>query len=456
MIDGRDGLLDYFHDYSRVLAHFLRCLACHNKNNRKKCQMKSSQILIATLLCFACSSPAIGSSIDILGVRSSGLTGSTEMKGKTDSKESFIPAKSGGKIIDFTPAEGEVNHLLPTGKARFCPHLDTADFTNFVSAHVVRNRVLRKEHINHGTCFGVSYFTCIYYSRIVRPVQMGVRPNVLKQYDYDITFFDGFRETAHVGSAPCDGVEYLVYEAMKSTPEKHGRPFWNNDNLKGHLDEYRLRAMSKDHDKAIKVGAISHHLDQRSCHRVRFDASNGNELERHINQIMERIEKNGTQMFFWSHYQVSDSWYSWDKRDWGHACLFYRISEFTVEGTNGTSRRALKFHVYDPNTNYSKSGHCSSGEGYGDYMIYFPDSKQISFSSRMKRRYQMQSSSSTVDNREDKLGYYDIHEGHPTQNQIAKEAFFRGYTGLGRVLARDEIQQAEENGKVELENRYLD
>ena len=418
--------------------------------------MKSSHILLVTLISLSFCSPVIGSAIDILGVRSSGLTGSGEVNSTENSRQSFIPQKSGGKVIDFTPTAEKVNHLLPTSGARFCPHLDTADFTNFVSAQVVRNRILRKNQINHGTCFGVSYFTCIYYSRIVRPVQMGAKANVFKQYDYEINFFDGFRETPHVGSAPCDGIEYLVNQAMKSLPEKYGRPFWNNDNLQAHLDEYRLRAMSKNHDKAIKVGAISHHLDQQHCRRICFDASLGNELEKSINEIKARIEKNGTQMFFWSHYQVSDSWYSWDKREWGHACLFYKASEITVKASNGSFRRAIKLHVYDPNTNYRKSGLSETGEGYGDYLLYFPDAKQISFSSRMKKRYQMQKSSSTVDNREDRLGYYDIHEGHPAQQQIAKEAFFRGYTGLGRVLARDEVQQANENGKVELENRYLD
>ncbi len=417
---------------------------------------KISLTILFVTACFF-TNAVYASNLNFLGIENTNQTEGTSLTGATeDSKKgSFIPAKSGGKTINFTPTSQQVKHLLPTGKAQFCPHKDTANFINFTSANIVRDRIVRSNQINGGTCFGVSYFTSIYYSRMIRPVQQGKDITLFRQYDFDFGIWDGLtKDLSKAGSAPCDGVEYLVYETSKKTPNRFGRPFWNNQNVKEHLDDYRLRKMSATYDKEIKVGAISHHLDQQTCDRAYFDATDGDELANNMDEIKKRIEKHGTQMFFWNHYNLSNKWYSWDKREWGHACLFYRVSEVEVKGSNGTNRKAVKFHVYDPNTNYASAANKDTGEGYGDYMLYFPDSKQITFSQRMKSRYGMQTISSTVDNRQEKLGYYDIYEGHPVQTKIAKDAFCRAYTGLGRVLTDDEAQRAERDRKIRLENSW--
>ena len=410
------------------------------------------QSVIFLVVSLFLSTTLLASNVSFLGIEGTGQGLITNHNASSKGKGSFIPAKSNGRPITFTPAAGNVKHLLPSGEARFDPHKDTANFTNFTSAQIVRDRVVRSNQINGGTCFGVSYFTCIYYSRLIRPIQQGKKANVFKMYDFDFGLWDGLtKDLSKAGSAPSDGVSYVVWEARKTEPQRHGNPLWNKDNMKNHLDGYRMRQMSSNHGQAMRIGAISHHLDQQTCDRVSFDATDGNELESTITELKKRIEEHGTQMFYWHHYNVSQSWYTWDKHAWGHACLFYRVSEFTVNGSNGTTRKALKFHVYDPNTNYTARGIGDTGEGYGNYMIYFPDSKQISFSQNMANTYGLHSYSSTVDNRQDKLGYYDIYEGHPVQKTIAKDAFCRGYTGLGRVLQAHEAQQARDKGKYKVD-----
>ena len=95
---------------------------------------------------------------------------------------------------------------------------------------------------------------------------------------------------------------------------------------------------------------------------------------------------------------------------------------------------------------------CSSDlpEGYGHYLLYFPESKQLTFSKKIQDWYGIQTRSSFIDNDEVRFGFYDVYEGHPIQEQLAKESFLASTTGLGKVLDDKEHELLNEKGKLKL------
>jgi hypothetical protein len=105
----------------------------------------------------------------------------------------------------------------------------------------------------------------------------------------------------------------------------------------------------------------------------------------------------------------------------------------------------------DPNALYHKR--VPKEEGFGTYMLYFPDSKQVTFSKHVKDWYGIQTRNSVIDNVEVKLGYYDVYEGHSIQKKLAKTGFLTSTVGQGRVLTAEEEARLDTKEKIKVENQ---
>jgi len=411
-------------------------------------------ILLALTLC---STPAWAdgsNDMDLLGVTTPATVGGRGRAASTTLGERtfVIPDRPNGTTVTFDVTSPQVRHLRPSDpNARFDAYKDTADFTNFASADIVDGRLVRKHHVNEGTCLGLSYFTCLWYSRLVRPYQTGDRVQLFRHYDMTCTLWDGLtRDLDKAGKAPYDGVEYVMTKMLCGEGALSPSPF-SPEVRATNPDGARLRAVSKGPmADDVKIGAIAHHDDQSRFDYNRVPTRNQSATARAVADIEARVEAHGTQLFAFWKYDLTDHWYGWDKCAWGHACLIYRVSEVEVRGSGGAVRRAKKLHFYDPNKNYDSPDPADRGEGYGTDLLYFEDAKQLTFAKSYQQWYDIQTRCSTIDDREVKFAYPDVYEGHPVQTTIAKEAWMRSYVGLGRVLADDELEKVNRKGSIKL------
>lgn len=370
-----------------------------------------------------------------------------------------IPDRVSGANVTFAVNSEKVTPMVPAAGAEvaFNPYHDAADFTNFASASVCDGRVVRERDVNGGTCFGISYFVSMYYSRLIRPVQQGKTAKLFSIYGHEFSMWDALtKDLSKVGRSENDGVNYVVKAVIDADAERNGRPFYNSENMKEDLDAYRLRSFSQGaFSEKVKVAAIAHHRDQREIDREKIKTAKASKLAAAMAEIKSRLEKHGTQLFYFQHYKP-ENWIGWRSWDWGHACAIYRISTVRVEGSNGGIREAWKLHFYDPNFTYGNRDKVESGEGFGTYLLYFPDAGQITFSKRVQDVYGVQTEGSTIDDDETRLGYYDVYDGHPVQQQIAKKAIIEASVGQGCELTGDELEKAREKGKIKMSESFTE
>lgn len=380
-----------------------------------------------------------------------------------------IPSKHDGKVIQFQIESAKVEDYVPAkGEvATFNIVKDTPNFVNFASVSVVDGKIIRKRDVNGGTCFGIAYFTHMWFSRITEPVLSGNEPVLLKEGNHKITLIDRLfgRTSDKTGTSYDDGVSFAVAESVKQAEADGKTPPFASEAISSNPDNVRLKSMSvSDYNPKILLGTIAHHNDQTSVSRKFIEAATPRKCEQGVDKLKELLLSHKTQTIFFRRFHVAEKWYQWSKMAWGHAVLLHRISKVKTKGTDGVEREAWKLHFADANFRYTNNSNIDSGEGFGTYLLYFPETKQITFSKKAQNVYKtaktqtdgtvvqepLLTTSSFIDDKEVKLGYYDIWEGHSKQQKLAKSRFLDAAVGKGRVLTAEEEAIINEKGQLEL------
>jgi hypothetical protein len=351
--------------------------------------------------------------------------------------------------------------------AKFDPHWDGPDFLNF-SSNVIQNAQTGKSsNINRGTCYGIIYFTSIWYSRITRPLLEGGELQ-LGQKAPELGFWDHlFYDTEGLGKLPSDGVTYVAQEIQRRDPLYLSR---DKDQK---LNQKRLYEISEGpFEGVVKKAAIAHHQDQFIVDEIEIDSANHSDLQKKILELKNRLEKNHTQMLYWYEMDPSQKFLFWKKYLRGHAVLAYDIELLDAEASNGKTYPAWKISFMDPNMTYHHSYYQSSDDDNGEckffkffsmatsnrtcrflfgdfnkrigpserslwralyptYLLYFPETRQIAFSEKYRLWYNFTDHPSFIDNEDIVLAYPDIYEGHPIQAEIAKKIYLRNSMGKG-------------------------
>ena len=381
---------------------------------------------------------------------------STSERDQKDSKKvNVIPKKDGGgKFIRFQ-VDGALKTVIPATLSKgFNPYHDASSFTNFASLDKTEGvyglTKARKKDYNSGTCFGISYFTHMWFARLIKPVLNGGSPVLQKDVASGYSYFTNAKahmSNSDAGDRPTDGVNYAV-NRVKSIAKD--RSYFNTSKMKKNLNRFRLYKVTANssYTEDIQKGMIGHHLDQSDVSRVYIDTSNATNTAKGISVLKSRIKRYGSQPFFFRQYESKSG--IWNLQ-WGHACLVYQVSEVSVKrkGVDGEQqvRKALRFDFMDPNSNYRKNIDAKNGEGYKHYFLYFADAKQITFSNRVIDRYEFQTTSSVVDSKETRIGYYEIFEGAKVQDDIAYDRYVDCKIGAGMVLNSAQESALEEKFK---------
>lgn len=380
------------------------------------------------------------------------LLGGTEME-ESNPGNAQIPDRRDGSVIQFTTDTQNPRRQWPENSDQigFDPFHDAADFTNFASATVENGRLIRKRDVNGGTCFGISYFTHIWHSRLILPVQKGGETRWVRFYDNQVSLWEALtRVNNNTATAALDGVNMVTRKILQEKVDARETEFFNPQVMRDNLPDYRLFSMSNgEYKEDIKKGTIAHHRDQLDAEKVEVDTRSASKNRSFLAKVKERISAHGSMLFYFTKYKVFDEWYLWNKREWGHACLIYAIDEIEVKDSEGNAQPAYAIRYYDPNKRYRHQP--ESGEAYGSYLIYFRNSDQISFSKAAQSMYGIQQRSSVIDNDEVILGYYDLYEGHPAQEEIARDNFFEGDVEDGHVLSSEESAALQNSEKIKIE-----
>jgi hypothetical protein len=380
-----------------------------------------------------------------------------------------VPAKHDGKVVQFQIESAKVEDYIPAKgeEAAFNIIKDTPNFVNFASVSVVDGKIIRKRDVNGGTCFGIAYFTHMWFSRITEPVLSGNEPVLLKEGNHKITLIDRLfgRNSDKTGTSYDDGVSFAVAESVKQAEAEGKTSPFNTEAISNKPDDIRLKPMSlSDYNPKILLGAIAHHGDQSSAGRKFIDAAKPRKCEQGVDKLKELLLSHKTQTILFRRFHVGEKWYQWSKLAWGHAVLLHRISKVKTKGTDGVEREAWKLHFADANFRYTNNSNVDSGEGFGTYLLYFPETKQLTFSKKAQNIYKTAKTksdgtviqeplltiSSFIDDKEVKFGYYDIWEGHSKQQKLAKSRFLDAAVGKGRVLTAEEEAIINEKGQLEL------
>jgi len=391
----------------------------------------------------------------------------TDFSAKPEAPE-IVPEKIplGLTFSDTGPVTLE-SLIAKDGDARFDPHWDGPDFLNF-SSSVFSNGQSDGRNINRGTCYGIIYFTSIWYSRITRPTLEGGELQ-LSQKAPELGFWDHvFNDTKGLGKRPSDGVTYAVEEIHRRDPG------YLTSDKKGNPNQKRLYEISEGpYESVIKKASIAHHQDQFIVDEIRIDSSIPSDLHKKILDLKARLEKNHTQMLYWYELDPSQKFLFWKKYLRGHAVLAYDIQLLDAEASNGKIYPAWKISFMDPNMTYHHSYYQSSDDADGEckfffnffsmetskrtcrflfgdfkkqsgksersswraiyptYLLYFPETRQIAFSEKYRSWYDFTDHPSFIDNEDIILAYPDIYEGHPIQAKIAKKIYLRDSMGKG-------------------------
>ncbi len=376
---------------------------------------------------------------------------------------SLIPAQP--KTLQYK-LQGKMKSITTGG---FKPFHDAPSFVNFSSVATATPY----GHMYHsGTCYGIAYMTSLWYTGIVRTLHeiyaQEEMPEIQSIGTRHLNFGMGNKENTHeckderdqiiecpttnsegdISDDKMDGPTYLASWARLSNTR-----FFNRCGVE--LADCRLYKISKNEKLStfVRQTMIHHHFQQFMVDRIDLKVREPSELENQIRDLKARVTKHGSVFFYWIVYSSSNKWganenlddddISWDQFEAAHAMLIYEISEVDVK-VSGSIRKALKLHLYDPNKTYRDHKKLKTLEGLGTYILYFPDSKTMSFSNAMQKFYSaknikhsgdssrisknLQGGFLTVDGKQTVIGYMDFYEGHKKQfdDAVNFDAFYTG------------------------------
>ena len=346
----------------------------------------------------------------------------------------------------------------------FEPYHDAPSFINFYSVATDFNNVRRYAP---GTCHGVSYVTAMWYAGVYKPL-LEIKPTSM---DADLQFigqrdlvfgqrYDGPNQIckeSDSNSLSCneddnfitklsqrmDGITYLASMAKLSDPQ-----FFNK--CGPHLKNCRLYEISQNSDlNPVVKQTMAHHQNQQQFIKdIVIEVNKPSKLRSQINEVRKRIEKHGTVLFYWYIYSSSESWSGsddnegdssedkWTQYEAGHSMLLYKVSEVKVT-VLGQTQPALKLHIYDPNLTYRNLKLINSAEGFGSYLLFFPDTGVITFSNAKQKFYSeqtdftqgdseniskgLQGGFASIDGKQTIIGFSDFYEGHESQFKDAAD-----------------------------------
>ena len=143
----------------------------------------------------------------------------------------------------------------------------------------------------------------------------------------------------------------------------------------------------------------------------------------------------GVEVMMTAHDSTEDSW---GQIEAGHSMLIYKVSEVKVK-VSGREKLALKLHIFDPNLTYRNLKMLNSAEGFGSYLLYFPDTGLITFSNAKQIFYSeqadltqgdseniakgLQGGYPSIDGKQTVIGFSDFYEGHESQFKDATDIF---------------------------------
>lgn len=383
-----------------------------------------------------------------------------------------IPSKNAGFLIPKPPSfvnykvYGKLKALSSGG---YDPYHDGPSFVNFAS---IGTGTMYGPIYSPGTCYGICYMSSIWFAGIVKKLDennltedgsevktIGERylnfgKGYQKQEDTcynefgDIVTCPELPNPDEIGSIRMDGLTYLASWAKLSNTK-----FFNSCGY----DFVKCRLYKVSQNEKLNLFAkqtMTHHqFHQFAAKKIDLKVNQPNKLAEQIEDIRQRVIAHGTVMFYWYVYSADDSWSPgsgndsgevvWNKFEAAHAMLIYKVSEAKVK-VKGTSTKALKLHLYDPNKIYRNYRALTTAEGIGTYLLYFPETKTITFSNKMRKIYSrnsketagdsvnlavdLQRKSPTVDGKQTVIGYTDFYEGHKDQfiDSVNFDTFYSG------------------------------
>ncbi|MBW7877541.1 MAG: hypothetical protein H3C47_16310 [Candidatus Cloacimonetes bacterium] len=380
-----------------------------------------------------------------------------------DIRRNVIPPKENDELIRFAVQSDQVQSWIPraTALSSFSPVRDMPRFVNFPSLSVVGDQLVAQRDVNAGTCFGFSYFVHMWYNRLTGKVLSGNNPILYKNKKREVHRVDLMlgNDTELTGTSYDDGVSYVVMEDLKHHQAQGTHSRFLPQSIRAKPENLGLQLVSEsDLREKVMLGMIAHQEDQRSFAKIDIVRQAPGETDEKMYKLRDRLQEHGSIVMYFFRYKASDSWNQWGKVAWGHAVLLYRISLVMVSSGNGSQRRAWKMHLADPNMQYTDPEKLESGEGFGSYLLYFPDSRQLTFSQKMQAMYVTKVTSETgeevneplltqnsiADGREVKVGYYEAWEGHPSQELVAYNRFLDARVGRGSVITLEELRKMSE------------
>ncbi len=369
-------------------------------------------------------------SLDVLGQKANEVLG-TNLGTMGSTVGTSIPAPA--TVRYNARSGGPDKQIYPTKAAgTFDLHKDSHTFRNFKA-------ISPYGELKNGTCYGVSFLVYLWYSRITRQMRLGRDPEPYRHYPLqasDLTLAERILgmpidRRINAVATEADGVNYLITKLG----ERYGDDKYTAAAMKANPAKYNLRTVCSTVSKTfLEKAAICHHGDQKTFKTQYANAADPYATSQWINKLAWRLEKDGATHL--SMRQFSKAWYGQGKKIMGHAVVLYRISE--VEAEEVTSKRrtkAWKLDLFDPNMDYKDAAKCKDAHGYGTYLLYFPDTKKITFSQKMidiYKTYDLQKDSAFIDGTYTKIGACEpAWSDWPTLRQVGVQRMLKAATGKG-------------------------
>ena len=363
-------------------------------------------VLILALIVFTGSATPVFAqlSLDVLGQKANEVLG-TNFGTVGSTVGASIPAPT---ITRYNVRSGSPSKQIYPMKATgtFDIHLDSHTFRNFKA-------VSPYGELRGGTCYGVSFLVYLWYSRITRPMRLGKDPDPYRHYplqasDLDLAeriFGMPLDRRINAVATEADGVNYLITKLG----ERYGDDKYTAAAIKANPAKYNLRTVCSTVSKTfLEKAAICHQDDYKVFKNKNVNSSDPHALSQWINKLAWRLEQDGATSLQMVQYSSLKTWHSKAKVKMCHATVLYRICEVEVEEvTSKKVSKAWKLDLFDPNYNYSDANKCKTAHGYGSYLLYFPDTKKITFSKAMLdfyKGYDVQKGSTFIDGSYTKIG----------------------------------------------------
>lgn len=295
-------------------------------------------------------------------------------------------------------------------KQNFDPVIDAPHFQNFGSVVEVDDE---GKHYQVGNCFGISYVTALWY-------QDFMNGSLLKQVD-------SFKDQS---SNKMDGIEFLARKVNENNSQLFSK--CGKDAKKCRLRNLsRTKSVSENVTKAM----MFHQARQGDIGLENWATDDPEQLASQMESTKALLDKHGTLFFIYDIYSKSQSYENsnldqeikptegslsrnelkdisqmltelateasdeskpssnneipamrdseWNQFVAGHSMVLYRASEQDVQ-LSGKTEKALRLDFYDSNENYRSKKQGQSAEGFGSYLLYYPELKKITFSDHMR------------------------------------------------------------------------